>query len=46
MSITAGRTIFEKSLSLTHYVFLPTVESGSREPEHSMGSTVAWRDKS
>jgi hypothetical protein len=49
MRVSVSRTIYEKSLSPTHYIFLTnilqTVESGSKEPEHNMGSTVRWGDK-
>jgi len=42
MKIAVGHTIFEKPLSLTHYVFLQTIV-GSKEPEH--GLIVPWGDE-
>jgi hypothetical protein len=42
MRVTTGRAIFENSPSTIHYVFLQTVESGSKESEHNMGSSAPW----
>jgi hypothetical protein len=50
MRTTTGRTIFEKPPFLIYPVFftniLQTVESGSKEPEHNLGSAVLRSDKS
>ena len=50
MRITTSRTIFEKPPFLAEDLFFTnislTVESGSEEPEHNMGSSVPWGDES